>query len=610
MKKIALKIGNNHTISYLVQELLDCNYEKVDDVVRSGQFSNRGDIITVFPVNLMMPIRVDFFGNQIESIVAINLSTKIAVAKLDEITVAQNAFVAKGSLVCPENYVVHEDHGIGVFSHLETRNIGNNELLYIVINYLNNDVLRVPTDQVEKISYYIGVGRRRPKLNKLGTDTWKKTYHKTYENIIQMAKELLEIYATREIVKRMPYKINTEWNQIISSNFGFVETADQQAAINDTLNDLRSDKPMDRLVCGDVGFGKTEVAIRALIQAVANGEQVVFLVPTTILAEQHYQTLVQRFEKLPIQVARLSRFVSGSEAIDAISRLESGQVDVLIATHSVLRTKINFKKLGMLIIDEEQKFGVRDKEKIKQNHQDLHVLTLTATPIPRTLFMSLSGLRDISQISSIPSGRQAIETRAEIFDEKSIHNYIQREINRSGQVYYLHNRVSSITGTARKLQKMFPSLRIEIAHGQMSEIQLSKVMSAFSNGEIDVLVCSTIIENGLDLPNVNTLIVEESDRFGLSQLYQIRGRIGRSKIQSYALFTYSNKKLTLNAVKRLKAIVEKNELGFGFDIALEDLEIRGGGNILGRDQHGNMETVGIVLYTKLLKLAIEKIKQS
>ncbi len=608
MSNIVLKIGDQYSIRDLMQRLIDFGYDVNDGFEFPGQIKHIGENIMIYPSNSLLPIKVGFFGNTIESIKYFDLLTGVTQDHISEVELLSNFVYANETYFHPGDYIVHEDHGIGVFSHLELKEVAGEVIQYIVINYLNNDILRLPYEQKEKLSQYIGVGKRKPRLNKLGTNTWQKTYHKTYENIFAMARELLQVFATREIATKVPRVINNEWDESIAKTFGFAETEDQRTAIADVFSDLQKPVPMDRLICGDVGFGKTEVAIRAIAQTVANSYQVVLLAPTTILAEQHYLTLKKRFANLPVSVGRLSRFVSPLEESETIDGLRSGKLDVLVSTHKVLRSSMEFKNPGLLIIDEEQKFGVRDKEKIKKLKTDLDVLTLTATPIPRTLFMSLSGLRDISRLSSVPLGRKAVETEVKLYDDVIISKYIKRELDRGGQVYYLHNRVSSIGGAVRKLQKLFSNHVVTAAHGQMGEESLMSVMSKFTAGEIDILVCSTIIENGLDLPNANTLIVEESDFFGLSQLYQIRGRIGRSKKQSYALFTYKKKQLVENAVKRLKAIVESAELGSGYSLALRDLEIRGGGNILGRDQHGNMETVGLVLYSKLLQAAVTKLK--
>ena len=609
MKNLILKVGQNHTFSQIMHDLIDFGYEKTEKVDLPAQFAQLGGLLKIFPVNLSVPVMVEFFGNNVEQIYLSDETGK-KIERLESIIIDSNILILPDKVkINRDSFVVHDDHGVGQFAYIQNKKVSDEIIQYVVLRYLNNDLLYVPMNQIEKISPYIGVGHRHPKLSRLGSVSWKKTYKKTYEDIIQVARELLNVYAHRQIVHKKPRQIFTDWNGEIKSSFGFTETEDQEKAIRDVYSDLTKDIPMDRLICGDVGFGKTEVALRAIGQTIANGYQAALLVPTTILAEQHFSTLSNRLKNLPVRVERVSRFICSSDCDEILSRVEKGQVDLLIGTHKLLRDKVSFRKLGLLVIDEEQKFGVKDKEHLKKMQAEIDVLTLTATPIPRTLFMSLSGIRDISQISSIPTGRQAIKTAVAKFDESMINSYIERETKSGGQVYFLHNEVETIGGIRNHLQKQFPNLIIEVGHGQMPELQLAKTMRSFADGKIDILVCSTIIENGLDLPNVNTLIVDNSDHFGLSQLYQIRGRIGRSKKQAYALFTYSAKKLTDNAVKRLRAIAENTELGTGYSIALSDLEIRGGGNILGKKQHGNMEAVGLVLYSKMLKIAVDKIKK-
>ncbi len=606
---ILLKVGTNHTIADLTRALVDFGYEKVINISNSGEFVSAGGMINIFPSDISVPIKIDFFGNEIEQIFLYDLETGKKSKDLLEINLLPNQLkLVDKSVVFPGDFIVHEDHGIGIFKRVRVKVVAGEEIVYFEIEYLNNDVLYVPSTQADKLSKYIGVGRRRPKLNKLGGTAWKKSYKRVYEDVIKIARELLLVYAKRELTIKVPREINSEWNNKSVDSFGFSETEDQIQAIKEVFKDLSSKKPMDRLVCGDVGFGKTEVALRAAVQTVANGYQVAILVPTTILAEQHYSTFCQRLSKLPINIDRLSRFVEVDSQNKTISKCESGNVDILIGTHSIIRRNINFKNIGLLIIDEEQKFGVKDKENLKKYREHIDVLSLTATPIPRTLFMALSGLRDISSISSIPKGRLPVLTEVAVFDIDKICKYIGREIERSGQVYYLHNKVANINSVKRMLSEKFPDLNIEVAHGQMGEKALARTMKDFLEKRIDILVCSTIIENGLDMQNVNTLIVDDSDNFGLSQLYQIRGRIGRSIKKAYALFTYRNKKISENAIKRLRAIAENTELGCGYNIALHDLEIRGGGNILGKEQHGSMETMGLVLYSKLLNKAVEKIK--
>jgi len=604
-----IKVRSNHTYENLIERLISFGYNIVDNIVNPGEINNLGGNILIFPTNVPYPIKIELFGKTIDRIISYDLKTSKTIKAHTHIKINSNLInLPDKSKISPGEYIVHDDHGIGIYLYKITKNIDNALIHYMAIEYLNNSILYVPESQLIKISRYIGIGRKKPKLNKLGSETWRKTYKKTYENIIHLARELLEIYAKREIIKRKPLIINNEWEDEISKTFGYRYTSDQNDAIKDVYSDLKRKYPTDRLICGDVGFGKTEVAIRATTQSIANGYQVAFLVPTTILAEQHYFTLKERFRNLPIEIARLSRFIGTSEQNRTIESLNSGKIDLVVGTHKLFNSHIKFKNLGLLVVDEEQKFGVKDKEKIKKYRTNIDVITLTATPIPRTLFMSLSGIRDLSQISTSPVGRKQIITTVSKYSEDEIIRAIKREKDRNGQIYYMHNEVSTIGGVKNKLMKLFPGLVIEVAHGQQSEKILSQTMSDFTQGKVDILVCSTIIENGLDLPNVNTLIVENADKFGLSQLYQIRGRIGRSKKQAYAIFTHKDKKITDTAFKRFKALIENTELGSGYNIALSDLEIRGGGNILGREQHGNMEAIGLVLYSKLLTEAVNKLK--
>ena len=607
---LILKVGQHHTSGDLVKKIINFGYERNSSgLIQPGQFNLLGGNILIFPINKNKPVNLELFGTEIEQIFTYDNESGEKEANIKFVDILPNILILPDrTKIMIGGYVVHDDHGIGLFAGFLTKKVGADHITYCVLEYLKADRLFVPVNQIEKISPYIGIGRKRPKLNRLGSQSWKKTYHKTYENIILMARELLQIYARREIVTRKPWIMNKEWNKEIKNTFGYDETIDQDKAIAETLKDLEENIPMDRLICGDVGFGKTEVAIRAATQASANGYQVAILVPTTILCEQHYVMLKKRFKNLPVNINHLSRMVSNLNQKEIITDAETGKVDILVGTHRLFGKDIKFKNLGLLIVDEEQKFGVKDKEKLKKLKTEVNVLTLTATPIPRTLFMGLSGIRDISLLSIAPKGRKGIETNVKLYDDSDIREYIEREIKRKGQVYYLHNEVRTIGGTKNRLQKLFPKLRIEVVHGQMSEITLAKTMSQFTEGKIDVLVCSTIVENGLDLPNANTLIVENADKFGLSQLYQIRGRIGRSPKQAYALFTHNEKKITDNAFKRLKAIVENTELGSGYNIALSDLEIRGGGNILGREQHGNMEAIGLILYSKMLNKAVANLK--
>jgi len=613
MDNVNLKfsIGSHKKISDAIKILTGLGYVRELTTNNPGTFSVSGGNLSIHATNHVNSFIIEFFGDEIDQIFSYDLTTNKLLKKYEEVIICSNFLELENNIrVLPDDYVVHEDHGIGRFASIETKKINNEDIKYVLVEYFNGDVLNLPYEFKDKLSSYIGVGRKRPKLSKLGSTTWQRTYKKTYENILLLARELLNIYAKRELINRKKWVINRDWENEIADTFGYKETEDQKKALEDIFLDLQRDKPIDRLICGDVGFGKTEIAIRTMVQAVANGYQVAMLVPTTILAEQHYITLKNRFCNLPVSIEHLSRFIKADEEKKILNSLKNGSVDIVIGTHRLFGTDIKFKELGLLVIDEEQKFGVKHKEKLKKLRTNLDILSLTATPIPRTLFMALSGLRSISQISSPPAGRLEVDTKVSIYNEKDLIEYVNREIKRKGQVYYLHNEVRTIEPKRKILQKLFPKLNIGVAHGQMGEVALAKVMTDFAEKKVDLLVCSTIIENGLDLPNINTLIADDSDKFGLSQLYQIRGRIGRSKKKAYALFTFRDKKIiTTNAYKRLKAIVENTRLGAGYSIALSDLEIRGGGNILGKEQHGNMEAVGLVLYTKLLNKAVENLKK-
>lgn len=605
---IKLQINQNYKPYDLVIHLEEQGYQKTDRVYASGDYKLAGDLLTIFPIDEIQPLKISFFGDKIESIKQYDIKSDESLKEIDAVAVETNIVkFDDGTRVKPDDYVVHIDHGIGIFRRIGLKKVNEIFKPYIFIEYLNNDWLYVPLHEINRVSPYLGVGKRRPKLNKLGSITWQKTKRRIFESAIKLARELIEIYARRELILKKPYKLDQSMIESVRKTFPFSETPDQNKALQDIEMDLLGKNPMDRLICGDVGYGKTEVALRASVMACANGHQVAFLCPTTILAEQHYANFVSRLINTPIKVAKLSRFQTNEQQELALSEISAGTVDIVVGTHRLLSSDVKFKSLDMVIVDEEQRFGVKQKEKFKKISEKLNVLVLSATPIPRTLFMSLSGIRDISEINTPPKGRRSIETEVAKFDQTVVNKFIKRELSRNGQIYYLHNRVDTIIPARDSLRKIFPGIKIEIAHGQMGEESLSQIMTDFSLGKIDILVCSTIIENGLDLPNANTLIVEEADRFGLSQLYQIRGRIGRSERQAYSLFSYK-KDLANNAFKRLQALSENTELGSGFNIAMSDLEIRGGGNILGREQHGNMEAIGLILYSKLLKQAVDKLK--
>ena len=509
--------------------------------------------------------------------------------------------------LAPGDLVVHENYGIGRFVSMEQIKVDNAIKDYIKIAYQGSDTLFVPATQLDLVSKYIGGGGEdaHVKLNKIGSDAWQKTKAKARKAAKDMAGELIQLYAARKRQPGYAFAADAPWQKEFEDNFPYPETDDQLRCIADIKRDMESPTPMDRLLCGDVGFGKTEVALRAVMKAVMDGKQVAILVPTTVLAQQHYQTAVARFRGFPVNIDVLSRFRSAKQQQQTLRNLAAGSVDLIIGTHKLLQKSVQFKDLGLLIIDEEQRFGVSHKERLKEMSKGVDVLTLSATPIPRTLNMALSGIRDMSTIEEPPADRYPVQTFVMEHNNAILDDAIRREIQRGGQVYYLHNRTETIDQCASALQRRIPGLRVGVAHGQMGEDALGDVMQAMTEGDIQVLVCTTIIETGLDIPNANTLIIENADRFGLSQLHQLRGRVGRSTRHAYAYFTYRpDKNLTEVAEKRLSAIRDFAEFGSGFKIAMRDLEIRGAGNLLGSEQSGHMMSVGYDMYLKLLDEAV------
>lgn len=509
----------------------------------------------------------------------------------------------------PGDYVVHENHGIGVYQGIEKIEVDKIVKDYMKIFYAEGGVLYIPVAQMDLIQKYAGADAKKPRLNKLGTVQWGKTKSQVKKAVQAVAEDLVKLYATRQQSEGFVYGPDTVWQKEFEEMFPFEETEDQLQAIEDTKHDMESTKIMDRLVCGDVGYGKTEIAIRAAFKAVQEGKQVVFLVPTTILAQQHYNTFVQRLKDFPVRIDLLCRFRTSYQQKKTVEDLKKGLVDIVIGTHRVLSKDVEFKDLGLLIIDEEQRFGVTHKEKIKKLRENIDVLTLTATPIPRTLHMSLIGIRDMSVLEEAPQDRMPIQTYVMEYNDEMVREAIERELSREGQVYYVYNRVSDIADVAGKIQQLVPEANVSFAHGQMRERELEDIMYDFINGDIDVLVSTTIIETGLDIPNANTMIIQDADRFGLSQLYQLRGRVGRSNRMAYAFLLYRRDKLLKEvAEKRLSAIREFTDLGSGIKIAMRDLEIRGAGNLLGEAQSGHMEAVGYDLYCKMLNEAVLRLK--
>ena len=509
----------------------------------------------------------------------------------------------------PGDYVVHVNHGIGKYIGIETLEVGGMHKDYLHIQYAGNDKLYVPVEQIDQVQKYVGSEEKTPKVYSLGGSEWSKVKNKVRSSVQDIAQDLIELYAKRKQAKGFAFSKDTPYQREFEAMFPYEETPDQLRSVEEIKGDMERNQPMDRLLCGDVGYGKTEVAIRAAFKATMDGKQVAVLVPTTILAQQHYETFRERFSDFPVQIHVLSRFRTRKEQKETMEGLKKGTVDIVIGTHRLLSKDIQFKDLGLLIIDEEQRFGVKHKEKIKKLKHNIDVLTLSATPIPRTLHMAMMGVRDLSVIETPPENRFPVQTYVLEYSGALVREAVERELARGGQVYFLYNQVHNIEQMADQVRLLIPEARVAVAHGQMQESELEKVMLDFLDGEYDVLVSTTIIETGVDIPNVNTLIIYDADKMGLSQLYQLRGRVGRSNRIAYAYFTYQRDKvLSETAEKRLQAIKEFTELGSGFKIAMRDLSIRGAGNILGAEQHGHIATVGFELYSQMLKEAIEELK--
>jgi len=511
----------------------------------------------------------------------------------------------------PGDYIVHVNHGIGLFKGIERLTSFDNERDYIEVEYAGEETVFVPVEQLNLIQRYIGNEGRPPRLDTLGSKSWESRKNRVKKSVEDIAEKLIELYSKRKQAKGHAFGKDTEWQTMFEAAFPFEETHDQLRCISEIKEDMESRSPMDRLVCGDVGYGKTEVALRACFKAVMGGKQVAFLAPTTILAEQHHENFKERFSRFPVNVAMLSRFVDKKRTKIIIEQLKNGEIDLLIGTHKIIQKDVVFKNLGLIVIDEEQRFGVKDKERLKEIKTNVDCLTLSATPIPRTLHMSLVKIRDMSLLATAPPGRHPIETFVDEYDDLLVAKAVRREVERGGQVFFLHNRVESLRDTRLKLEKLLPEIMIETAHGQMDVHELEDVMRRFIHGGFHVLVSTTIIENGIDIPNVNTIIIDRADMYGVSQLYQLRGRVGRSDRVAYAyLFYPQNVALSEIAMKRLQTISDFTELGSGFKIAMKDMEIRGAGNLLGREQSGDIYSVGFDLYVKLLNEAVIRLGDS
>ena len=567
-----------------------------DSLVLSGVCLALGNLSGGFEsgdLKLAIVSFADIFGRQ-------SAATKVS-------SVSPGRAIAGVSELNPGDFVVHSNHGIAVYAGLKRREVAGIVRDYALLEYAGTDKLFVPTEQLDRITRFIGTAGEEPTISRLGSAEWLKAKRKVKASVKKVAYDLLSLYAERSKARGHAYSADTAWQNEMEDDFVHVETPDQLTAIDDVKRDMEAPKPMDRLICGDVGYGKTEVAVRSAFKAVVDGKQVLVLVPTTILAQQHYTTFKERLSAYPVNVDMVSRFRSRNEQKDTLKRFSEGEVDILIGTHRLLQADVKPFDLGLVIIDEEQRFGVNDKEKIRNFKKSVDVLTLSATPIPRTMQMSLAGVRDMSVIETPPEDRRPIITHVGRYDEEMLLQAIRRELGRGGQVYYVHNRVETITSVAVRLTSLVPEARVAVAHGQMSEHQLEKIMVAFLKGEYDVLVSTTIIESGIDIPNVNTLIVDRAEHLGLAQLYQLRGRVGRSERRAYAYFFFTpNRLLTGQAFERLKTISEFTELGSGVKIAMRDLEIRGAGSLLGAEQSGHMSAVGFELYCQMLREAIEE----
>ena len=511
----------------------------------------------------------------------------------------------------PGDYIVHVNHGIGLFKGIERLSSLGHERDYIKIEYAGEETVFVPVEQLNLVQRYIGHEGQSPRLDTIGSKSWENRKNKVKKSVEDIAEKLIELYSKRKQARGYAFSKDSQWQTMFEAAFAFDETEDQLRCIDEIKKDMESSSPMDRLVCGDVGYGKTEVALRACFKAVMDGKQAVFLAPTTILVEQHHENIKERFQKFPVNIAMLSRFVDRKKTKIILEKLKNGEIDLVIGTHRVIQKDVIFKNLGLIVIDEEQRFGVKDKERLKELKTNVDCLTLSATPIPRTLHMSLVKIRDMSLLATAPPGRHPIETFVEEYDNFLIAKAVRREVERGGQVFFLHNSVNSLKDTRLKLERLLPEILIDIAHGQMDAYELEDVMRRFIHGAFHVLVSTTIIENGIDIPNVNTIIIDRADMYGVSQLYQLRGRVGRSDRVAYAYLFYPEQKaLSEIAMKRLQTISDFTELGSGFKIAMKDMEIRGAGNLLGREQSGDIYSVGFDLYVKLLEEAVKRLEES
>ncbi|MCK5214682.1 MAG: transcription-repair coupling factor [Candidatus Omnitrophica bacterium] len=619
-KSIKFYVEQFINIESIVAELLHFGYKRSRNALIEGDFCQRGEIIDIFPVNFDGPVRVALDDSKIRFIYSYNIKSNKPVWQHKIVIILPRKAPSNESFSPEEpldhfvdiqkgDYVVHYNHGIGRFLGIKPIDTKQQKKEHMIIEYKGGDRLYIPKHDMHLIQKYVGFSKKPPRIYTLGSKEWKRIKSQTHKRIQRVAAELLRVQALRATLKGFKYKKDDKWQKDFEAGFAFEETPDQIKATAALKKDMEDDSPMDRLLCGDVGFGKTEVALRAAFKAVMNNKQVALLVPTTILAEQHFYNFSDRLQDFPINVAMLSRFRTKHEQQEIVKDLRSGTVDIVIGTHRLLSKDIAFKNLGLIIIDEEQRFGVRSKEKLKHLKVMADVLAMTATPIPRTLYMALSGSKDMSVISTPPKNRVPVETQIIAFDENIIKKAMLRELRRKGQIFFLHNRVEDISKVAKIINRLVPGAVVAVGHGQMPGRLLEKIMLGFIKGKIDILVCTTIIESGIDIPNANTLFVNRADHFGLADLHQLRGRVGRSTNQAYAYFITPPKKIISSVSQnRLEALGKYSELGSGFQIAFEDLQLRGSGNILGEEQSGYIAAVGFDLYCRLLKDSIEHIK--
>lgn len=626
-ESIKIYTGMELAPQVLLKDIVHLDYKPQDKVNQEGDFSHRGGIIDIFPITFTDPIRIEFYANRVESIRSFEVLTGKVIETHKMVIILPKEFFKDRKIlqtglgeripidsfvdISVGNYVVHVEHGIGKFCGRQRIKANSRTKDYLVIEYQDKDRLYIPTDEINLIQKYVSFSQRPPKLNRLGTKIWQRQKEKIKRAVSSFAFELLELQAQRLTKTGYSFSRDTDWQAQLEQSFPYEETPDQLKATIEVKQDMESKKAMDRLLCGDVGYGKTEVALRAAFKAVMDNKQVAILVPTTILAEQHYKTFYERMKQFPANIQMLSRFKTQTQQRQILDGLTAGGVDIVIGTHRLLSDDIKFKDLGLVIIDEEQRFGVRHKEKLKKLRLLADVMTLTATPIPRTLYMSLMGARDMSAINTPPPDRLPIKTVVLEWSDAAIKEAIKCELARGGQVYFVNNRIKGIQRLATNISALLPQAKVAIAHGRMPARELEEIMLDFINGKVDILVCTTIIESGIDIPNANTIIVNRADTYGLADLYQLRGRVGRFKKKAYAYFIIpKGYVLAKDARSRLRAIERFGALGSGFKVAMEDLKIRGAGNLLGVQQHGYIATVGFDLYCRLLREAIGLLKQA